>query len=119
AFAMRLKQMTLMKMASPGKSTGHQIPEVSGPTPSAIIPPQVGVGGATPMPRKLSEEIASSAVAAIIAVCARLSSVTFGRTCRRRMRGEETQYAFAASTYWDALTASTSLRTTRMNDGAA
>ena len=83
--------------------------------PSAMIRPQSGVGGTTPMPKKDRPEASRIAVLIRMPACTSSDDTMLGSRCRRMMGSCGTPMTRAASTNGFALTCSTSERTIRAN----
>ena len=81
--ATRLKAKTVNMMAIPGKMTA-QGAELMNWNPSWSIPPQLGVGGCSPIPRKLKPASMSRAKPRARASWMMIGEATFGTTWRPR-----------------------------------
>src|SRR5690606_17384527 len=106
----RLKASTVTTIVSPGNvATHHALSSVS--RPSATMFPQVGVGGATPSPRK-ERPASRTIVFPIPSVAATMTGAsTLGTRCRRMIRQRPNPSARAAITNSRSLRLSTSPRT--------
>ena len=82
------------------------------------MPPQVGVGGGVPNPRKLSAASITMALPSHTVAMTRMGANTFGSTWRATTRPGDAPSAWAASTKVSCFTASTVPRTTRDAPGA-
>ena len=78
--------------------------------PSATITPHSGSGGCTPKPRKLSEEISSTASPNCSGISAMIGPSAWGSTCRRRVLYQGRPFTVAAVTKSASRTRSTSAR---------
>ena len=83
------------------------------------MPPQVGVGGETPMPRKVRNDTASRAAAVIDAVVTTMFGSTLRSTWARMTCSLEAPSSSAASTYWARACSRVAARVTRKKIGAS
>src|SRR5215472_18503889 len=108
----RLKPSTVTMIASPGRVARCGESRMYD-KPKASVAPQLGVGGGTPRPRKLSA--ASVVIAVPMPSVASTSSgaAALGRMCPSTIRGPVSPITRAASTNSSCLSASALARTTR------
>ncbi len=83
-----LSEKTTSRMARLGKSDSDALSRMFS-KPSRIMPPQVGVGGRTPSPMKLSEASMRIAVASHSDPMTRISATMLGRMWMVMMRRSE------------------------------
>ena len=69
-----------------------------------IIPPQLGVGGCAPMPKKLKPLSINIAEAKLEAAITHNGAILFGKICLKSIRKSEKPNTFAASIYCIFLT---------------
>ena len=103
---------TVTRMARPGKVASHHAVERY-TRPSASMPPQVGVGGWTPRPRKDSADSMTMTRAMSRVATTSHGVKAFGSTWRRTTRPSRLPRAMAACTNSRSRMDSTSPRTTR------
>ena len=83
------------------------------------MPPQVGAGGCTPMPRKVRNDTVSSAAAVMDAVVTAMFGSTLRSTWTRMTCSFEAPSSSAASTYWARACSRVAARVTRKKPGAS
>src|SRR5206468_3121253 len=93
----RLYEVTVTKIASPGKAASHH-PLGSNCRASDRIDPQLAVDGGTPKPRKLRVDSIRIAEATPNVAATRTGAIEFGSTCRKMVRKSLAPRARAAVT---------------------
>ena len=113
---MKLKANTTRKIATPGERVNQGAWSMVSKAPRNM-PPQVGVGGLTPTPRKLSE--ASSKIAEAVArlACTMTGAMQLGIRCLSMMRQGGAPMPVTAMMNSRSRTDSTWLRMTRATHG--
>src|SRR5437879_2452318 len=101
-----LNARTTTLIARPGKMARYgAVSRLRRPSPLSI-PPQVGVGGGVPRPRKLRAASMTMALPSQTVAMTRIGAKTFGSTWRRTIRAGDAPEASAASTNVGCLMAS-------------
>ena len=90
--------MTMLAMASAGKSVGHQTPEIMFVYSSLTVSPQSGDGGWIPTPRNDSVATVKIAYPKRTVSSTTVGPRTFGKISRDRMNGPDSPRSLAAVT---------------------
>ena len=85
-------------MAMPGKMAIHGACSKKVRLPTLSIPPQVGVGGGGPRPRKLSDDSTRIAVPSDVEAMTMIGAITLGSRCWKTIRPPPAPRQRAAST---------------------
>src|SRR6185437_9915156 len=110
----KLNPNTAAPIASPGKTDVHgACRSWYRSRPSAIIEPQLGVGGCTPRPRNESEDSAMIAPATPSVAAMTTGATTLGKMCLARILVSVAPSVFSACTNSSSRTTSTWPRTSR------
>src|SRR5688572_8416047 len=112
----RLYEVTVKKIANPGKAASHQ---PLGRMSRALerMDPQLATEGGTPNPRKLKVDSMRIAEATPNVAATRTGARVFGSTCRKMVRQSDAPKALAATTYSRDFVFNTSPRVRRATVG--
>ncbi len=116
ASAMAFREATVIMIAAAGMAGDHGC-WARNPRSLESIPPQVGAGGCTPMPRNDSDCTASRALAAALAVVTAIVGSTLFQMCVRMIQPRDAPSSSATSTYWAAVSPRVTARVIRKKSG--